>query len=154
MTLSRRIAYYLAPLLVCVAVFWRAPFIWFRIDDFAWLGLPQYAHDYGLMRALFDPMAQGTVRVVSERLPFLIFSAAFGLHAGPFRALSLGTWFACLLLIQWIGWKLTGSRAAGLGAAVLWAVNSSLILPLSWASAYNQTLCAFIFLFAFQARLR
>jgi hypothetical protein len=154
MTRTARFAYFLAPMLVCAAVYWRAPFIWFRIDDFAWLGLPQYARQFGISHALFDPQAQGTVRVLSERVFFLVLSALFGLHAWPFRAISLVTWFADLVLIQLIGSRLTGSRVAGLWAAVLWTMSATLILPLAWASAYNEVLCAFLMMTAFYARLR
>jgi hypothetical protein len=45
--------------------------------------------------------------------------------------------------------RLTGSPAAGFCAAVLWLVNSSLILTMVWSSAYNQALCAFFLLSAF-----
>jgi hypothetical protein len=154
MTRTARFAYFLAPMLVCTAVYWRAPFIWFRMDDFAWLGLPQYAGQFGIIHALFDPQAQGTVRVLSERVFFLVLSGLFGLHAWPFRAISLATWLADLVLIQVIGARLTGSRAAGLWAAVLWTMSATLILPLAWASAYNEVLCTFLMLTAFYARLR
>lgn len=154
MTPRRRMAYFLIPMLVCSAVYWRAPFIWFRMDDFAWLGLPQDAQRLGVFHVLFHPEAQGTVRVLSERLFFLVLSAVFGLHAWPFRAISLGTWFADLVLIQLVGARLMGSRAAGLWAAVLWTMSATLILPLAWASAYNEVLCAFFLLGAFYARLR
>src|SRR5579863_10115838 len=91
-TRGGKLAYFLAPILVCLAVYWRVPFIWFRIDDFAWLGLPLDAQDFGLWRALFRPQAEGTVRVLSERVFFLVSSSVFGLHAWPFRAIALGTW--------------------------------------------------------------
>src|SRR5580698_4121931 len=102
-TIAGRIAYLLAPILVCLAVYWRAPFIWFRMDDFAWLGLPLDVQGFGLWHALFHPQAEGTVRVLSERLFFLALTSAFGLYAWPFRAVALGTWFADLVLIQLIG---------------------------------------------------
>jgi len=153
MSRARRAAYLLAPMLVCLAVYWRAPFVWFRMDDFSWLGLPLDAHNLGLFHVLFHPEGQGTVRVLSERLFFLVLSAVFGLHAWPFRAVALGTWLADLALIQLIGARLTGSRAAGLWAAVLWTMSATLVLPLAWASAYNEVLCAFFMLAAFYARL-
>lgn len=153
-TTAGRIAYLLAPMLVCLAVYWRAPFIWFRMDDFAWLGLPLEVQGFGLWHALFHPQAEGTVRVLSERVFFLALTSAFGLYAWPFRVVALATWFADLVLIQLIGARLTGSRAAGLLAAMLWTVSATLVLPLAWASSYNQVLCAGLILAAFYARLR
>lgn len=154
MTRATRAVYFLTPMLVCVAVHWRAPFIWFRLDDFGWLGLPQEMQSLGAIHTLFSPKAQGTVRVLSERILFLVLSGFFGLHTLPFRIVALGTWFASLVLIQLIGARLTGSRAAGLIAAVLWTISATLVSPLTWASSYNEVLCAFFLLTAFYARLR
>src|SRR5579871_1117645 len=143
---ASRVAYFLAPILVCLVVYWRAPFIWFRMDDFGLFGLPFDARDHGLIHALFSPIGQGTVRVLSERIPFLAFGGLLGMHAWPFRALAFGTWFASLILIQLIGARLTGSRAAGLWAAVLWTMSATLMLPLGWAAAYNQVQFTFLLL--------
>jgi len=154
MTRSTRVVYFLTPMLVCLAVHWRAPFIWFRLDDFGWLGLPEEMQNLGAIHTLFSPKAQGTVRVLSERVLFLVLGRFFGLHALPFRVVALGTWFANLVLIQLIGARLTGSRAAGLIAAMLWTISAILVSPLAWASSYNEVLCAFFLLTAFYARLR
>jgi hypothetical protein len=154
MTRATRAGYFLTPMFVCVAVHWRAPFIWFRLDDFAWLSLPQEMRDLGLIHTLFTPKAQGTVRVLSERVLFLVLTKSFGFNALPFRFVALGTWFASLVLIQLIGARLTNSRAAGLIAAVLWTISATLVSPLAWASSYNEVLCAFFLLSAFYARLR
>jgi hypothetical protein len=70
MTRSTRAVYFLTPMLVCLAAHWRAPFIWFRLDDFGWLGLPQEIQNLGAIHTLFYPKAQGTVRVLSERVFF------------------------------------------------------------------------------------
>jgi hypothetical protein len=72
----------------------------------------------------------------------------------PYRLWILVTWFACLTLATLVGAKLTGSRAAGLLAALLWTISMNVVTPLVWASAYNQVLCAFFILLAFYARLR
>ena len=151
----KRAACYLIPPLVCLAVFWRVPFIWFRTDDFGWLILPEHVHGLpSLLRALFHPEAQGTVRVLSERIFFLVLSSVFGVWAAPFRFCALATWFAVLTLANAIGVSLTGSRLAGLAAAVLWTTSYVLVTPLAWASAYNQILCAFFLLAALYARMR
>jgi hypothetical protein len=150
-----RAEYILIPALVCLAVFWRAPFVWFRTDDFAWLGLRLEVHGpASLLRALFVPEAQGTVRVLSERLFFLVFSSIFGMHAAPFRWFALGTWFLALALAGAVGARITGSRAAGIAAAVLWTTSFGVAVPLMWSSAYNQILCAFLLLAALYARVR
>ncbi len=150
-----RAAYLLAAPLFCLALFWRALFIWFLNDDFAWLGLRLQVHDFSsLITAVFQPQAEGTVRVLSERLYFLVFSSLFDLHALPFRVCALVTWFANLTLAGAIGARLTRSRTAGVIAATLWTVNAGVPLTLMWASSYNQDLCAFCILLAFYARLR
>jgi hypothetical protein len=146
---------YLAPPAVCLALFWRVPFIWFRIDDFAWLGLWQQVHSLrDLIHALFAPAAEGIIRVLSQSGYFIVLGGLFGTYAAPFRAMALGTWFVDLALIQAIGGKLTGSRAAGLLAALLRTASATLATPLMWASAYNQLLVALCVLGAFYSRLR
>src|SRR5215467_10503318 len=81
--------YAIAPA-VCLLVFWRMPFIWFRGDDFAWLEMHLEVHDlHSLLSVLFRPEAQGTVRVLGDRIPFLILSGLFGTWAAPFRVLTL-----------------------------------------------------------------
>lgn len=129
--------------------------MWFRTDDFAWLGLRLEVHGAGsLMRALFLPEAQGTVRVLSERLFFLVFSSVFGLHAAPFRWFALATWFVALGLAGALGARITGSRAAGIAAAVVWTTSFGVAVPLMWSSAYNQILCSALLLAALYARAR
>ena len=104
----KRAACYLLPPLICLAVFWRVPFIWFLTDDFGWFILPQHVHGLpSLLGVLFHPEAQDTVRVLSERV------------LAPFRVCTLATWFAVLTLANAIGVRLTGSRLAGVAAAVL-----------------------------------
>jgi hypothetical protein len=137
----------LLPVAVFLALYWPGLTAWFHQDDFAWLGLGwQVGHGMPLSQALFAPMAQGTVRVLSERLYFVLFYSLFGLHALPYRMVVFATLAASLFLLASLTRRLTGSRAAGVCAAVLWAVNTALATPLSWSSAYNQVLCAFFVL--------
>lgn len=129
--------------------------MWFRTDDFAWLGLRLEVHGpVSLARALFLPEAQGTVRVLSERLFFLVFSTVFGIHAAPFRWFALVTWFGALGLAGAVGARVTGSKAAGIAAAIAWTTSVGVAAPLMWASAYNQVLCSFLLLAALYARAR
>jgi len=151
----RRAAYFLIAPAVCLALFWRAPFIWFRNDDFSLLGIPLDVHNIrDLFHVLFVPVAQGTVRVLSERVFFLAFSSVFHMNALPFRICAMATWFANLTLAALIGERLIGSRAAGVLAAVLWTANGAVVLPLVWAVTYTEVLCALCILLAFYARLR
>jgi hypothetical protein len=155
MTTLRRALWFATAPLACLVVYWRVPFVWFRVDDFAWLRLAQDVNSWAdLAAALFAPAAQGTVRVLSERAYFLTLTSLFGVTSWPFRAAALSVWVLALWLIQWAGRRLTGSRAAGLAAALLWTVNATLATPLAWASAFNQVLCAALMLAAFAARLR
>ena len=80
--------------------------------------------------------------------------ALFGLDALPFKIVVFATQFAALMLMASIGARLTGSRAAGVGAAVLWVTNGPLIVPLGWTCVYNQVLCGFFLLLAFHFLLR
>lgn len=133
---------------VCLVLFWPGLTAWFHQDDFAWLGLGwQVGHGMPLSQALFAPLAQeGTVRVLSERLYFVHFYRLFELHALPYRMVVFATLAASLFLLASLARRLTGSRAAGVIAALLWTVNTALATPLSWSSAYNQVLCAFFVL--------
>jgi len=150
-----RAAYWSAPILFCVAVYWLGMKAWFQQDDFAWLGL---RHDVvrpsDWFKVLFAPMAQGTVRPWSERLFFVVFEAIFGVEALPFRIWVFLTQAVNLLLLNWIVLRITRSRLAGFLAPVLWTASSALGRPMSWTSAYNQILCAFFILAAFQFLLR
>jgi hypothetical protein len=142
-------------MLVCLAVHWIALKTWFSADDFAWLGLRLQVYSLGsLFDVLFTPMAQGTVRTLSERLYFLVFSSLFGLNAAPFRIWTFLTEFACIALLVWIGKRLTGSRLAASLAAIFWVANAGLAMALDWSSAYNEICCAFFLLLAFFLFLR
>ncbi len=148
-------ASWLAPLLLCLALYWRGLTVWFQADDFAWLSLRLDVHDApSLLHALFAPMAQGSIRPLSERAFFLIFESLFGVNPLPFRICVFLTQCANLTLLSVITHRLTGSRLAGFGAAFFWLVNSSLVVSLTWTSAYNEILCAFFLLAAFGFLLR
>jgi hypothetical protein len=98
---------------------------------------------------MFEPMAQGTIRPWSERGFFLLLFKLYGLDALPYHALVMGTQFANVLLVAWIARKLGGSRLAACATPVLWVANAAMVVPLAWASDYNQILCAFFLLAAF-----
>ena len=150
-----RAAYWLIPPLLCFAIYWPGLTAWFQADDFAWLALRLDVHDWhSLLRALFAPMAQGTIRPWSERTFFLVFESLFGLNALPYRICVFLTQCASLTLLAAITRRLTGSAAAGFWAAVLWVVNSSLVTAMAWSSAYNQVQCGLFLLGAFWFLLR
>jgi hypothetical protein len=145
-----RFAYYGAPMLVCLAVHWIALKTWFSNDDFAWLGLRlsiQSPREF--LDAVFTPMAEGTTRVLSERLYFLAFSSVFGMNAVPFRIWVFGTQFVNIALLAWIARRISGSSAVGLLAPILWTVNCGIAMAIGWSSAYNQILVAFFLLVSF-----
>ncbi len=138
---------YLIPILYCLAIYWHGLFCWFQQDDFAWLGLIDEWHNVPqLLKTLFKPMAQGTIRPISERAYFMVFRELFDLNAFPYHALVFATQFGNLILLNLVVKRTSGSAAAGFWAAMLWCSNSVLFWPLCWASAYNQILCAFVFL--------
>jgi hypothetical protein len=151
----RRAAYFSAAPILSLIAFHRVFRTWFQNDDFGWLSLRDWIGEKGLLWTLFHPVAQGTVRVFSERAPFLILPTLFGLwNPLPYRILAFVTWIAALTLAALIGKRLTASAAAGLIAAMLWAVNGAMTRPLGWASDYNEILCVTCILAAFYARLR
>ncbi len=152
---AARLAYYLLPSLFCLAVHWQGLRTWFLQDDFAWLRMAGSVHGWSdLARALFEPQAQGTVRVFSERLFFLTVRAIFGLHSLPFHAVVFFTQFVNLALLAAIARRLTGSALAGFVAPILWTASAALATPLFWISAYNEILCAYCVLTAFYCLLR
>ena len=151
----RQAAYWLIPPLLCFAIYWQGLTAWFQADDFAWLALRLDVHDWhSLLHALFAPMAQGTIRPWSERAFFLVFESLFRLNALPYRICVFLTQCASLTLLAAVTRRLTGSRAAGFCAAVLWIVNSSLVTAMAWSSAYNQVQCGLFLLTAFWFFLR
>ncbi|MCS7314614.1 MAG: hypothetical protein RMI94_06090 [Bryobacterales bacterium] len=148
-------AYWLSPPAACVALYWLGLKCWFWQDDFAWLHLKLEIHDWrDLLRLLFEPRAQGTIRPLSERLFFIVFHALFGLDPLPFRIWVFLTQFANLTLLSALARRLSGSRLAGWASAMLWLAGSGLARVMTWTSAYNQALCAFFLLAAFYALVR
>lgn len=149
------VLYWIVPSLLCLALHWRAFDSWFRADDFAWLGMGMNVTDFrSLLHALFAPSPHGTVRPLSERAFFLLSYRFFGLDPLPFRMVAFATQFANLVLAAAIGARITGVRAAGFWAAVLWAINSALLVPLVWACAYCELMCGLCMLSAFYLLLR
>jgi len=154
-TRVRAILYWSVPSILCLALYWYGFKSWFRADDFAWLSVARTIHSFpDLMRALFAPRAQGTIRPWSERCFFIIGYDLFGLQPLPFRIVVFATQFANLALLAEIGTRLTGKRAAGFWAAIFWVANSALAEVLDWACVYNEVLCAFFLLLAFYFLLR
>jgi hypothetical protein len=150
-----RYLYWIIPSLFCLALYWHGLKAWFQMDDFAWLSLHTRVHDFRtFLDAVFTPMAQGTVRPLSERLFFLSFWHMFGMEALPYRAVAFGTQFVNLILMTVVTRRLTGSAAAGLIAPLLWLASPILYEPMVWTSAYNQILCAFFLLLDMYLLLR
>ncbi len=133
---------------------WNGLRAWFHQDDFAWLSLAGRADSpAALWRALVEPAAQGTVRVWSERLFFLLGWKLFGLDHRPLHLIALATQTASLLLLYRVTRRIGGSRLAAAAACLLWAASPALATPLGWLSAYNQLLCALFVLAAFACLL-
>ncbi len=147
--------YLLPALLLNPVLYWHGYNCWFQQDDFAWLGLLQlWNMGYDLPRLLFEPMAQGTIRPVSERAFFLAFRWLFDLNATPYHALVLLTQTANLELLYALVRRLAdNAMVAGL-SALLWCSNSVLAWPLAWVSAYNQILISCCFLGGANAFIR
>ncbi|MDX2179412.1 MAG: hypothetical protein SFV18_07460 [Bryobacteraceae bacterium] len=135
------------PFLFGLGFYWRTLGTWFRADDFAWLGLRLMVHRPGdLLTVLFAPMAQGTVRFLSDRAQFLILEGLFGLEALPFRIVAVGAQASACVLLALITWRLTDSRVLGILAAAFWTVSQGLAAAMGWISSSNQVLCALFLL--------
>ncbi len=145
----------LAAIVFCGILYRHGLSSWFQQDDFPRLGLGMNIHSAGdLFHAVFDPMAQGTFRPISEKAFYLTLSSLFGLNAAPYRAIVFLTQFGNLILLSAIAFTLTESYVAAFWAPVLWVANSALALPMTWSAAYNQILCSFCFLLSFYFLLR
>lgn len=139
MSWLRRWGWLLLAPLVCLLVYRQSFVVWFARDDFAWLGIGLTIVDFpSLLDALFGAKAQGTIRPLSDRLPFLLSHSLFGLDAKPLRIAIFVVHCANLVLFARLIYQWTSSRTAALTAAVFWTLHSSLAQPLSWASAMNQ----------------
>ncbi len=137
-----RLAVLLSPVVFLLWLYREGLDIWFMQDDFAWLGLLRQVHSPSdVIRVLFEPAAQGTIRPWSERGFFLLFEYLFGLDSFPFRVTAFATAAADILLIGWIIRRLTGSMVAGAVAGICWAANASLVVAMTWSSAWNELLC-------------
>ena len=113
--------------------------IWFRSDDFSLLTFVRRAHSFNtFLVAVFSTYAQGTIRPLSERLPFLISSWLFGDDCLALRILVFLTAVADTILIVIVVRRITGSQLAGLTASVLWVSSAAIISPMTWNSSYNE----------------
>lgn len=139
MTWLRRWGWLLLAPLVCLLVYRQSFVVWFARDDFAWLGVGLGIVDFpSLLDALFAPKAQGTIRPLSDRVPFLLSYSLFGLNAKPLRIAIFVIHCANLVLFARLVYQWTSSRTAAVTAALFWTLHSSLAQPLTWASAMNQ----------------
>ncbi|HXM45962.1 MAG TPA: hypothetical protein VN924_32305 [Bryobacteraceae bacterium] len=155
MLAARRYGWRVLPLLLLLALYWQGLTNWFYQDDFGWLNLRHDVHSFrDLGPALFAPKAHGNIRPLGENAYFLVFSSLFGVDPLPFRIWAFATQMASLALLGGIATRLTGSRAAGFWAQVLWIANTGLAAAMCWTSIYNQILSGFFFLLAFWFLLR
>lgn len=145
----------LFPIIVSIYLYRRSFRIWFLNDDFAWLGLGlSVSNGADLWQALFSPMAQGTIRTLSERLFFLVFERSYGLESLPMRIFAFATLAVAEVLLVLVVRRLSGSLSAGVWAAILWSLNFGLSVAMAWLSAYNQVLISALLLGAFYCFLR
>jgi hypothetical protein len=155
MSRLRRAAYWCVPALICLLVHWRGMASWFQSDDFVWLGVGMNRHGlHEYLLALFAPGSAAHLRPWSERLIFMVNYGLFGVNPLPFRVIVFAMQCANLAMVAWTGTRLTGRRAAGFLAALLWAISGTSVEPLEWASANNQVQCGFFLLLAFYFLLR
>jgi hypothetical protein len=145
---AAKFTFWAASLILPPLLYWGGLTAWFYRDDFALLSFRGLVAkgSLTLASALFAPVAQGTIRTLSERVYYLSFFSLFGTNALPYHILAFLTFSATLLMLAEVCTKLTASRAAGYWAAFLWGINSALAMPISWTAEYYHLLCAFFFL--------
>jgi hypothetical protein len=140
---------FLVPALLLLIAYWPVWDVWFRADDFAWLGLRLPVKDLStLLTALFQPMAQGTVRFLSERAFFLTFSSIFGVDPLPMRIFIFLLQLASIALVVRLCWRLSGSWATAALVPCLWLLNPGTVVSMTWLSTWNQLLVVFFLLAA------
>jgi len=155
MTRWARAAWWVLPPALTLAFYWKTLDIWFRADDFAWLSLARSFQSWRqLPELLFTPMAQGTIRPLSERGYFLALYQLFGPDPLPFHVAALCAQLAAGLLLAAVVLRMTGSRLAGFLAPVLWTFSAGPGIALSWISAFNQILLALALLAALWCWIR
>jgi hypothetical protein len=148
-------AWWLVPPLFALYLYWDGIFAWFQQDDFVWLHLVDGVHHFHeLLSALFRPTQHGTWRPLPERAFFMSFQWLFGYDALPYRLAVFLTQCANFALLASIARRLSGSRLAGLLAAVFWIASSKLIVVMAWTSEYILAACGFFLLLAFHFFLR
>jgi hypothetical protein len=148
-------ALWLLPVLFLIWLYREAFHTWFLTDDFAWLSLTHLiASRHDLLRELFAPAAQGTIRPWSERGFFILLDSVFGLNQMPFRVIAFATAAADAMLLAWTVKRLTLSRMASVLAPFLWIANTALVRPLNWSSAYNELMCPLFLLSALALLIR
>jgi hypothetical protein len=151
----RRTAWRVLPLLLLLGFYWPGLTNWFYQDDFGWLNLARDVHSVrDLGSALFAPKAHGNMRPLGENAYFLVCGSLFGVNPLPFRMWAFLTQMGSLVLLGSIALRLTGSRAAGFWAQILWIANCGVAPLMCWTSIYNQVLSGFFFLLAFYFLLR
>ncbi|HXJ44447.1 MAG TPA: hypothetical protein VNH18_34490 [Bryobacteraceae bacterium] len=151
----RQVATIVVPIAFLLWLYREGIDVWFMQDDFAWLSLLRQVHSWqDVVRVLFEPAAQGTIRPWSERGFFLLFEYLFGVDNYPFRLAAFTTAAADIVLIGWIVRRLSGSRVAAAIAGITWAANASLVVVMTWSSAWNEVLCPFFLLSALALFIR
>lgn len=137
------IALLLLPLTLLALQTARSLPIWFWQDDFAWLQLPaRLEMGTHLTELLFCPMAQGTVRPLSERIPFLVLPKLFGPVTEPFRILAAACLGIAVLYVMRLLRQLGSSSIAVTAASIGWLLHGAVAVVLSWTSALNQAMLA------------
>lgn len=148
-------AWWLAPPLFALYLYWAGIFAWFQQDDFVWLHLLPSVHNFHeFLLTLFQPTIQGTWRPLPERAFFMTFQWLFGYNALPYRLVVFLTQCANFTLLASITRRLSGSQLAGLLAAVFWIASNKLIVVMAWTSEYILAACGFFLLLAFYFFLR
>ncbi len=125
--------------------------IGFLSDDFAWNSIGAISGSTGeLVDNLMAPRAQGTVRILSERLFFYLASVVSPHPALLQRAIVLFTMVFVVILLFAECYRNTSSALNSAAATLLWVCSPSTGHAMAWLSSFNQVLCALFSLLVFR----
>jgi hypothetical protein len=125
---------------VGLAVFWPGLSAWFQLDDFAWLQIVRHTGHASWLSPVLRATPHGTWRPITDGLFFAVFNRLFGLDGHPYRVLVHATYALDVVLIGVLASRLGAGRIESALAALLFAVNGGLVVPMAWTCSYNQIL--------------
>ena len=144
---AQKLAFWTAPALLGLVLYWPGLMSWFQKDDFAWLGLRDlvgHGHDLRLGSVCAPRRRHHPHYQRARVLPIVHFSLWLrSIAVSPVDLPLLCSHDRCVDLSDCETDRLAGSRI--LGSRSLGTLNSVLAVPLSWSPIYYEILCSLVF---------